>query len=163
MYRDLHCQYYWSKTERHIGDFFRRCLTCQQVKAEHQKLVGLLQPLEVAEWKWEHITIDFVTHLPRTPRRHDAIWVIVDRFTKEAHFLAVRMTFTLELSVVYSRDCPTTWRTSVHSIGQGSQVYSTLHRDTVDDEHCVSSVDRWSVGDDHTDFRGHAVSMRPVS
>ena len=40
--------------------------------------------------------MDFVTHLPRTSRRHDAVWVIVDRLTKSAHFLAVRMTFTLE-------------------------------------------------------------------
>ena len=40
--------------------------------------------------------MDFVTHFPRTPRRHDAVWVIVDRLTKSAHFLAVRMTFTLE-------------------------------------------------------------------
>ena len=82
--------------KRHVGDFVQRCLACQQVKAEHQKLAGLLQPLEVAEWKWEHVTMDFVTHLPRTPQRHDAVWVIVDRLTKSAHFLAVRMTFTLE-------------------------------------------------------------------
>ena len=40
--------------------------------------------------------MDFVTHLPRTQRRHDAIWVIVDRHTKSAHFLAVQMTFILE-------------------------------------------------------------------
>ena len=40
--------------------------------------------------------MDFVTHLPRTPRRHDAVWVIVDRLTKSAHFLALQMTFTLE-------------------------------------------------------------------
>ena len=82
--------------KRHIGDFVRRYLTCQQVNAEHQKPVGLLQPLEVAEWKWEHVTIDFVTHLPRTQRRHDAIWVIVDRLIKTTHFLAVQKTFTLE-------------------------------------------------------------------
>ena len=56
----------------------------------------LLQPLEVAEWKWEHVTMDFMTHLPQTPRIHDAVWVIVDRLTKSAHFLAVWMTFTLE-------------------------------------------------------------------
>ena len=74
----------------------RRCLTCQQVKTEHQKPAGLLQPLEVAEWKWEHVTMDFVTYLPRTLQRHDAVWVIVDWLTKSAHFLAVRMTFTLE-------------------------------------------------------------------
>ena len=57
---------------------------------------GLLHPLEVAEWKWEHITMDFMTHLPRTSWKHDVVWVIVDRLTKSAHFLAVRMTFTLE-------------------------------------------------------------------
>ena len=96
MYQDLRRQYYWSRMKRHVGDFVRRCLTCQQVKAEHQKLAGLLQPLEVAEWKWEHITMDFMTHLPRTPQGHDAVWVIVDQLTKSAHFLAVRMTFTLE-------------------------------------------------------------------
>ena len=79
----------------------RRCtrifvVSIQQVKAEHQKPAGLLQLLEVAEWKWEHVTMDFVTHLPRTPQRHDVVWVIVDRLMKSAHFLAVRITFSLE-------------------------------------------------------------------
>ena len=69
---------------------------CQQVKARNQKRAGLLQPLEVVEWKWEHVTMDFVTHLPRMSQRHDAVWVIVDQLMKSAHFLAVRMTFTLE-------------------------------------------------------------------
>ena len=71
-------------------------LTCQQVKAEYQKPAGLLQPLEVAEWKWEQVTMDFVTYLPRTQQRHDAVSVIVDWLTKSTHFLAVRMTFALE-------------------------------------------------------------------
>ena len=66
MYRDLRRQYYWSGMKRDVGDFFRRCLMCQQVKAGHQKPAELLQPLEVAEWKWEHVTMDFVTHLPWT-------------------------------------------------------------------------------------------------
>ena len=66
MYRDLRLQYYWSGMKRHIEDFVRQYLTCQQVKVEHQRLVALLQPLEVAEWKWEYITMDFVTHLPLT-------------------------------------------------------------------------------------------------
>ena len=51
MYRDLRCQYYWSWMKRHVRDFVRRCLTCQHIKSEHQKPAGLLQPLEVAEWK----------------------------------------------------------------------------------------------------------------
>ena len=82
--------------KRHVGDFVRPCLTCQQVKAEHQKPTRLLQPLEVAKWKWEHVTKDFVTHLPWTPQWHDAVWVMVDRITKSVHFLALRMTFTLK-------------------------------------------------------------------
>ena len=96
MYQDLRRQYYWSRMKRHVGDFVRRCLTCQQVKAEHQKPAGLLRPLEVAEWKWEHVTMDFVTHLPRTQQRHDAVWVIVDQLTKLARLLTVRITFVFE-------------------------------------------------------------------
>ena len=78
MYQDFRRQYYWSGMKRHVGDFVRRCLTCQQVKVKHQKTAGLLQPLEVAEWTWEHATMDFVTHFPRTQQKHDAVWVIVD-------------------------------------------------------------------------------------
>ena len=95
MYHDLRHQYYWSGMKRQVEEYVRRCLTCWQVKAEHYKPIELLQPLEVAEWKWEHITMDFVTHL-WTLRRHDVVWVIVDRLTKSTHFLAVRITFTLE-------------------------------------------------------------------
>ena len=58
--------------------------------------MGLLLPLEVAEWKWEHMTMNFVTHLPRTLRGHNMVCVIVDRLTKPTHFLAMQMTFTLE-------------------------------------------------------------------
>ena len=63
--------------KRHVGDFALQCLKCQQVKAEHQKPARPLQLLEVAEWKLEQVTMDFMTHFPRTPRRHDAVWVIV--------------------------------------------------------------------------------------
>ena len=96
IYQDLRRQYYWSGMKRHVWDFVRRCLTCQKVKAKPQKPTRLLHPLEVAEWKWEHVTMDFVTHLPRTPQGHDAVWVIVDWLTNSAHFLTVQMTFTLE-------------------------------------------------------------------
>ena len=60
------------------------------------KPTELLQPLEIAEWKWEHVTMDFVTYLPQTSRGHEVVWVIVDQLTKSTHFLVVRMTFTLE-------------------------------------------------------------------
>ena len=81
---------------KHIKEFVCRCLTCQQVKAEHQRPAGLLQPLEVVEWKWEHITMDFVTHLPQTSQGHDTVCVIVDWLTKSTHFLVVQMTFTMK-------------------------------------------------------------------
>ena len=82
--------------KRDIAEFVARCLTCQQVKAKHQRLAGLLQPLYILEWKWEDITIDFVVEFPRTTKQHDSVWVIVDRYTKSTHFLLVRMTYTID-------------------------------------------------------------------
>ncbi|GKC78879.1 putative reverse transcriptase domain-containing protein, partial [Tanacetum coccineum] len=72
------------------------CLTYAKVKAEHQTPSGLLQQPEIPEWKWENITMDFITKLPRTRNRHDAIWVVVDRLTKSAHFLAIREDYSTE-------------------------------------------------------------------
>ncbi|GJU00491.1 reverse transcriptase domain-containing protein [Tanacetum coccineum] len=72
------------------------CLTCAKVKAEHQKPSGLLQQPEIPEWKCENITIDFITKLPRTRNGHDAIWVVVDRLTKPAHFLTIREDYSME-------------------------------------------------------------------
>ena len=119
MYQDLRRQYYWSGMKRHVGDFVQRCLTCQQVKAEHQKPAGLLQPLEVAEWKWEHVTMDFVTHFPRTQQKHDVGMGDsgpaheVGTFSSRADDLRLGEI----LPVVHSRDSPTTWSTSIHSVG----------------------------------------------
>jgi hypothetical protein len=67
--------------------------TCQQTKAEHQRPIGLLQPLPVPKWKWEEIGMDFVIGLPRTQKRNDSIWVTIDRLTKVAHFILVKTTF----------------------------------------------------------------------
>ena len=66
------------------------------MKIEHQKPGGLLKPLPIPEWKWEHITMDFVVGLPRYSRGKDAIWVIVDRLTKSAHFLPMRVSDKVE-------------------------------------------------------------------
>ena len=65
IYHDLYRQYYLSRMKKHDGNYVRRCLICQQIKAEHQRLAGLLQPLEVVKWKWEHVRMDFVTHFVR--------------------------------------------------------------------------------------------------
>ncbi|XP_027171567.1 uncharacterized protein LOC113771150 [Coffea eugenioides] len=96
MYHDVKGLYWWEGLKKDVAAFVQKCLICQQVKAEHQKSSGLLQPLEIPEWKWKHITMDFLTGLPKSQKGFDAIWVIVDRLTKSAHFLPVSMSFSLE-------------------------------------------------------------------
>ena len=54
------------------------CDTCQRVKAEHQRPVGLLQPMQIPEWKWEEVGMDIITRLPCTQHGYDSMWVIVD-------------------------------------------------------------------------------------
>ena len=76
--------------KREIAAFVSRCLTCQEIEAEYQKPPGLLQPLDIPEWKWEHITMDFVSGLPTTKKGNNAIWVIVDRLTRSAHFIPMK-------------------------------------------------------------------------
>ena len=96
MYRTIRENYWWPNMKREIADFVSRCLSCQQVKAVRQRPSGLLHPLPIPVWKWDHITMDFVYDLPRTRNGHDGIWVIVDRLTKSAHFLPVGKNYTLE-------------------------------------------------------------------
>ena len=96
MYKTLIEHYWWNGMKKEIASFVSKCLTCQQVKAEHQKSAGKIQLLPIPVWKWEKITMDFVTGLPRTQRQHDAIWVIVDRLTKSAHFLPINVEDSLE-------------------------------------------------------------------
>ncbi|GMJ08651.1 hypothetical protein HRI_004534300 [Hibiscus trionum] len=80
-------------------------MVCQRVKAEHQVPSGLLQPLKIPERKWERITMDFVSGLPLSPSKKNSVWVIVDRFTKCAHFLAVNTTYFLDkLANLYIRE-----------------------------------------------------------
>ncbi len=78
---------------REIAEYVALCDVCQRVKAEHQKLAGLLQPLKIPEWKWEEIGMDFITGLPRTSTGHDSILVVVDRLTKVVHFIPVKTTY----------------------------------------------------------------------
>ena len=82
--------------KKDIAEFVAKCLTYQKVKIEHHKPSGLLQPLEIPEWKWDNIAMDFVMGLPRTIFEHDGIWVIMNRLIKSAHFLANRATYSLD-------------------------------------------------------------------
>ena len=96
MYRNLKDHYYWLGMKRDIAEHVSRCLTCQQVKASHMKSPGLLQSIPIPEWKWEEINMDFVVGLPMTRDRHDAIWVIVDRLTKSAHYIPINNTYSMD-------------------------------------------------------------------
>nr|GFC27675.1 retrotransposon protein, putative, Ty3-gypsy subclass [Tanacetum cinerariifolium] len=95
MYHNLKQHFWWSGMKGDVAMFVSKCLICQQVKIEHQRASGLLQPLDIPVWKWDKISMDFVTGLPRTKRRHDVIWVVVDRLTKSAHFLPIRNDYSV--------------------------------------------------------------------
>ena len=85
-----------------IARYIEECDVCRRVKAEHQKPAGLLQPLPIPEWKWDKIQMDFVTGLPKSQKGNDAIFVVIDQFSKVAHFLPVKETITAsQLATLY--------------------------------------------------------------
>ncbi|GJU46811.1 putative reverse transcriptase domain-containing protein [Tanacetum coccineum] len=96
MYQDLKKLYWWPNMKAEIVTYVSKWLTCARVKAEYQKSSGLLVKPEIPQWKWENITMDFVTKLPKTATGHDTIWVIVDHLTKSSHFLPMREDDSLE-------------------------------------------------------------------
>nr|GEV98713.1 retrotransposable element Tf2 [Tanacetum cinerariifolium] len=95
MYEDLKQHFWWNGMKQDIATFVGKCLICQQVKIEHQRACRLLQPLNIPVWKWDEISMDFVTGLPRTQKKNDAIWVVVDRLTKSAYFLPICKDFSI--------------------------------------------------------------------
>nr|GFB25645.1 putative reverse transcriptase domain-containing protein [Tanacetum cinerariifolium] len=96
MYQHLKKLYWWPNMKAEIATYVSKCLTYAKVKIEYQKPSGLLVKSEIPQWKYENITMDFVTKLPKTAAGQDTIWVIVDRLTKSAHFLPMREDDTLE-------------------------------------------------------------------
>ncbi|KAI3691688.1 hypothetical protein L6452_31490 [Arctium lappa] len=150
MYRDLKLHYWWPVMKLDVARYVEQCVTCLQVKAEHQRPYGSLQSLEIPKWKWEHITMDFVTKLPKTLKGYDAIWVIVDRLTKSAHFLAMRETLPMDklaklyidevisrhgvpLSIVSDRDSRFTshfWNGLQKELGTRVKLSTTYHPQT---------------------------------
>ena len=79
-----------------IAAYMGKCLTCAKVKVEYHKPSGLLQQPVIPEWKWERITMDFITKLHKTSDGLDAIWVIIDRLTKSAYFLPIKESYKME-------------------------------------------------------------------
>ncbi|KAK8701276.1 hypothetical protein V6N13_019666 [Hibiscus sabdariffa] len=150
MYQNLKERYRWFGMKKDISDYVAKCLTCQQVKAEHQHPSGLLQPIKIPEWKWERITMDFVVGLPLTPSKKDSVWVIVDRLTKSAHFIPVRKNYTVDklaklyiseivrlhgvpISIIYDRDPKLTsrfWQALQNALGTRLNFSTAFHPQT---------------------------------
>jgi hypothetical protein len=79
--------------KRAVAEYVALCDNFQRVKVERQRPTGLLQPLKIPQWKWEEISMDFIVGLPIMQSGYDSIWVIVDRFSKVAHFIPIKSTY----------------------------------------------------------------------
>ncbi|KAL4295400.1 hypothetical protein GQ457_12G029270 [Hibiscus cannabinus] len=147
MYKDLKPLYWWPGMKVDITNYVLRCLTCQKFKVEHRAPTGLLQPLKFPQWKWKRITMDFVSGLPITPRKNDSVWVIVDRLTKSAHFIPIRVNMSSDIlaefyirevirlhgvlvSIVFDRDPKFTsrfWKSLQKSLGTKLNLSTAFH------------------------------------
>ena len=120
---------FWPGMKKDMAEYISRCMKCQQVKVEHQHLAGLLQPFPVPEWKWEVVSMDFITGLPMTWRQHDSIMAVVDKLTKETHFIPVKSTYKVDsiakifmnqvledMLRMYVMDKPTKWEDYLHLV-----------------------------------------------
>ncbi|GJV71824.1 putative reverse transcriptase domain-containing protein [Tanacetum coccineum] len=150
MYQDLKKLYWWPNMKAIIAEYVDKCLTCSRVKVECQKPSGLLIQPEIPTWKWERITMDFVTKLPKTSSGHDTIWVIVDRLTKSAHFIPTKATDSMEtltrlyikeiisrhgvpISIISDRDSHFTsrfWQSMQNALGTQLDMSTTYHPET---------------------------------
>ncbi|GJU68522.1 putative reverse transcriptase domain-containing protein [Tanacetum coccineum] len=150
MYHDIKKLYWWPNMKAIIAEYVGKCLTCSRVKAECQKPSGLLVQPEIPMWKWERITMDFVSKLPKTSIGHDTIWVIVDRLTKSAHFIPTRATDSMEtltrlyikeivsrhgvpISIISDRDSHFTsrfWQSLQNALGTQLHMSTAYHPET---------------------------------
>ncbi|GJY27602.1 retrotransposon protein, putative, ty3-gypsy subclass [Tanacetum coccineum] len=134
MYHYLKKLYWWPNMKAKIATHVSKCLTCAKVKAEHQKPFGLLVQPEIPQWKWEKITIDFMTKLPKTSTGQDTIWVIVDRLTKYAYFLPMKEIDSMEkltrqyLKEVFSRHGVLVWKISNRDSRFTSHFWQSLQK-----------------------------------
>ncbi|MCO5594117.1 hypothetical protein L7F22_048138 [Adiantum nelumboides] len=84
--------FYWPTMKGDIQDYVSKCVVCQKTKYDRGKQPGLLQPLPILDSPWESISMDFIFGLPKSIHGNRGIWTIVDRFSKQAHFIPVKKT-----------------------------------------------------------------------
>ncbi|GJS88929.1 putative reverse transcriptase domain-containing protein [Tanacetum coccineum] len=137
MYQDMKKLYWWPNMKADITTYVSKCLTCAKVKDDHQRPSGLLVQPKIPQWKWDNITMDFITKLPKSSQGYDTIWVIVDRLTKYTIFIQMRETDPMErltrmylkkvvtrygipISIIYDRDprfASNFWRSLQKALG----------------------------------------------
>ncbi|GJS23436.1 putative reverse transcriptase domain-containing protein [Tanacetum coccineum] len=162
MYQDLKKLYWWLNMKAEIATYVSKCLTCAKVKVEHQKPSGLLQQPEIPEWKWDKITMDFVSGVPRTSSGYDSIWVIVDRLTKSAHFLLMRKTDSIEkLAQLYLKEIVCKYGVPTLIISDRDSLFTSRNDgNPTGYERRLPPKNRWSKQENYSDAGGHVTSMR---
>jgi len=94
LFSAIKTSYYWPHMRKGIVKYLEKCLQCQQVKAKSQNPPPIfLHLLPIPKWKWETITLDFITKLPKSKRENDSIMVVVDKLSKLAHFSLFKSTY----------------------------------------------------------------------
>ncbi|GJR66890.1 reverse transcriptase domain-containing protein [Tanacetum coccineum] len=122
MYQHLKKLYWWPNMKAIIAKYVGKCLTCSRVKAECQKPSGLLIQPEIPTWKWERITIDFITKLPKISSGHDTIWVI-----------EIVSWHGVSISIISDRDSHFTsrfWQSMQSALGTQLDMSTTYHPKT---------------------------------
>jgi hypothetical protein len=98
-------QYFWFVMKKDVTNYLSRCMECQKLKDEQKHLARLLQSFPIPEWKWEVVTINFITKFARTTRQHDSIMVMVDKLAKVSHFILVKLTHkVVNIAEIYMRE-----------------------------------------------------------
>jgi hypothetical protein len=102
--KTVRSHYFWPEMKKYVTDYLDRCMEFQMVKDEHRDPMGLLQPLPILEWKWEVVTIDFITKFRMPTRQHDSIMVVLKKITKVVHFIPVKVTHKVaNIAEIYMR------------------------------------------------------------
>ena len=101
MFSTLKQTFFWPRMKKDTLEFTRKCLICQKTKEERVKLLGKLHPHDISQMKWECISMDFVTGIPKVRAGFDSIFVVVDKLTKVAHLIPVKTTFTATADIAH--------------------------------------------------------------